>query len=267
MSAVVEKISGQSYAQFVDENIFKPLGMENTAIDVSAEIVPHRAAGYSPSADGIANAGYADMGIPTGAGALYSTTHDLLAWNRGLYGGKLLEPESLDTFLTSGKNNYALGVNVRSNEAGTTVEHNGGIHGFNAHLAFDPDNKITVVVLGNPNGDAPSQIAGQLMKLARGGDVILPGERSAIAIAPDALDQYAGTFAIAPTFKITVFRDGDALKAQATGQPEFGIFAEGEDRFFLKAIDAQLRFDRNEAGQITGLTLFQEGREIPAAKE
>jgi len=64
-------------------------------IDSNAAILPQRAEGYSPSPKGIVHAGYISMTIPFSAGALYSTTGDLLKWEQGLVGGKVLKPESL----------------------------------------------------------------------------------------------------------------------------------------------------------------------------
>jgi CubicO group peptidase (beta-lactamase class C family) len=73
------------------------------------------------------------------------------------------------------KNGYALGVGV--NEDGRkTIRHGGGISGFNSYLAYDPEDKVTVVVLGNLNGMGPQQIAGSLAALAHGEEVILASE-------------------------------------------------------------------------------------------
>lgn len=97
---LIEKISGQSYQTFLQENIFKPLGMANSGYDSNLAVIPRRAEGYSPGPDGIVHAGYIDMTIPFSAGGLYSTTHDLLLWEQALFGGKLLSPPSLAKMTT-----------------------------------------------------------------------------------------------------------------------------------------------------------------------
>lgn len=171
LTAIIEKASGQSYSAFLTDNIFKPLSMADTGYDSPATIIPRRAAGYTPSPKGIVNTDYVDMTVPQGAGALYSTSHDLLKWQRGLFGGKLLKPDSLKAYLTPFKNNYALGVNVVTADGSTTISHGGGINGFNAWLGYDPDHKLTVVVLGNLNGGAPGRLGKAMLTLARGGDV------------------------------------------------------------------------------------------------
>ncbi len=267
LSAIVEKLSGQSYAAFVAENLFKPLGMADTGYDSHAMILPRRASGYTPAKDGPVNADYISMTIPQGAGALYSTTRDLLKWQRGLYGGKLLKPASLAAFRTPYKNGYALGIGVQSADGVTTIEHGGGIEGFNTSLAYDPDRKITVVVLGNLNGPSPGKLSKSLMTLARGGTVVLPGERKAATVAPDQLAQYEGVYELAPTFAITMRVKDGKLMTQATGQQEFELFAESKDRFFLKVVDAQVEFTRDAGGKVTGLILHQGGRSQPAPRK
>jgi len=80
LGIVIEKASGTGYAAFLKQNIFDPLGMKDTGYDENSAILPRRAAGYSPSPNGDANAMYVDMTTPFSAGALYSNAPDLLRW-------------------------------------------------------------------------------------------------------------------------------------------------------------------------------------------
>lgn len=267
LSAIVEKLSGQSYAAFVAENLFKPLDMADTGYDSHAMILPRRASGYAPGPKGPVNADYISMTIPQGAGGLYSTTRDLLKWQRGIYGGKLLKPATVAAFRTPYKDGYALGIGVQSAGGVTTIEHGGGIEGFNTSLAYDPDRKITVVVLGNLNGPSPGKLSKALMTLARGGTVTLAAERKEITVAPDQLAQYEGVYELAPTFAITMRVKDGKLMTQATGQQEFELFAERKDRFFLKVVDAQVEFTRDASGKVTGAILHQGGRSMPAPRK
>jgi len=164
---LIEKISGEPYAKFVQENIFDKLGMHDSGYDSNAAIIKHRAAGYTPRDGGMVHAGYIDMTIPHGAGALYSTTEDLLRWERGLFGGKLLAAESLRKMTTPFKNDYAFGLGVKTVKGHKVINHGGGIEGFNTFLAYYPDDKLTVVVLANLNGRAPEPIAEKLAEAAR----------------------------------------------------------------------------------------------------
>jgi CubicO group peptidase (beta-lactamase class C family) len=97
---LIEKISGEPYAKFVQENIFTPLGMKDSGYDSNKAIIPHRASGYTPGANGPENAGFINMTIPFSAGSLYSTTEDLWRWEQGLFGGKVLTQASLRKMTT-----------------------------------------------------------------------------------------------------------------------------------------------------------------------
>lgn len=272
LTAIIEEVAGEPYGDFVEKNIFAPLGMADTGMDVTSAIIPRRAEGYSPAKDGIANADYVEMGIPQGAGAIYSTTGDLLKWQRGLFGGKILNAESLAAMTAPGVeamegSTYAFGLIRTDDEDGTLIWHGGGIEGFNAWLGHDPDRDITVVVLANLNGGAANALGQSLVTLARGGKVTLTDERAAIDLPAERLAEYVGTYAVSETFKLALRVEDGSLVAQATGQDAFPLFAEGEDRFFLKVVDAQLVFNRDASGAIDSLTLHQNGNETRAARE
>jgi CubicO group peptidase (beta-lactamase class C family) len=144
---LIEKISGQSYSDFLQQNIFTPLGMKDSGYDSNSAIIAHRAAGYAPGKSGPVNAGFVHMSIPFSAGALYSTTGDLLRWEQGLFGGKVLKAESLAKMTTPFKQDYAFGLGVSTNNGHKMIAHDGGIQGFNTFLAYFPDDKLVVAVL------------------------------------------------------------------------------------------------------------------------
>ncbi len=267
---LIEKISGQSYAGFVQQNIFTPLGMKDSGYDSNSAIIERRAAGYAPGKNGPENAGFVNMTVPLSAGGLYSTTEDLLRWEQGLFGGKLLSPASLAKMTTPFKQDYAFGLGVSTTNGHKVIAHNGGIEGFNTSLAYYPDDKLVVAVLGNLNGNAPDAIASALGKTAHGEKVVLPSERKEIALPTQALEKYAGSYDL--TFPgrtiplVITFEDGKLL-AQLGQQPKLPIFAESETLFFYKAVDAQLEFVKNEKGGITSLVLHQNGRDTKGVKK
>lgn len=189
LTAVIEKASGKTYADFLSETLFQPLGMRDTGYDRNATILPRRASGYTPTAGGVINAEHWDMSIPQGAGGLYSTSHDLLKWEQGLFGGRVLRPASLELLTTPVRDGYAFGVFAIEAEGNTTIAHSGGLNGFNTYMAYDPDRHTTVIVLGNLNGTAPDMLGASLMALAR--EDGRPGQSSA---SPEttALQGYAG---------------------------------------------------------------------------
>lgn len=263
---LIEQISGQKYEQFVRENIFKPLGMTDSGYDSNATVIPNRASGYSPSANGFVNAGYINMTIPLSAGGLYSTVEDLLRWEQSLFGGKLLSSASLKEMTTPFKSDYAFGLGVRMVNGHQLIDHNGGIEGFNTELAYYPEDKVTVAVLGNVNGTSFAEIAQDLGALARGERVVLTSERKAVTIDPKIFDRYVGAYQLAPDFFITVGKDAERFTTQATGQGQVEIFPESEKDFFAKAVDAQITFVTDNEGRTTELILHQNGEDHHAPR-
>ena len=84
---------------------------------------------------------------------------------------------------------------------------------------------------------------------------------------PDAvLETYVGNYELKPGFVLTVTKEGNQLKAQATGQPDFEIFPKTETEFYVKVVAAQITFNKNSAGVVESLTLFQGGQEIVGKK-
>jgi CubicO group peptidase (beta-lactamase class C family) len=256
---LVERSSGQSYADYLRANVFEPLGMKDSGYDSSATIIPNRAAGYTMTASGIRNAAYVDMTVPHGAGGLYSTTEDLLRWTQGLFGGRLLSADSLAKMTTPFKNNYAFGVVVSDVGGRKVVQHNGGIQGFNTDLRFYPDTRITVAVLANLNGPAAGQLAGQLGALAHGDAVRLSSERTSIELSRDKLDRLVGSYALAPTANMIITVEGNQLMSRLGAQPVVPLFAESETVFFPRVVDAEVEFELDASGTATALVLRQNG--------
>ena len=83
--------------------------------------------------------------------------------------------------------------------------------------------------------------------------------RTEVDLDPAVYDQYVGRYQLVRGVNVTVTRDGDGLFAQLTGQPRFEVFPESEDEFFLRVVDAQITFGRNDAGAVDHLVLHQNG--------
>ena len=265
---VIEKVSGQSYEEFLKQNIFTPLGMTDTGIDSNAMILPQRARGYALGGKGLENAGYVSMTIPFSAGALYSTTGDLAKWERGLFGGKVLTPASLGKMTTPDKENYAFGLFVSKRNGHKVIEHGGGIEGFNTSLAFYPDDKLTVIVLGNVTSGVVDQIGDYLGEVGLGEAVTLPAERKVVEVSPKLLGEYVGVYQLLPSFALTVTLEDGQLMMQGTGQPKAPLFAASETRFFSKVGAAEIEFVRDPGTHtVTKLVFNQSGESVEGKRQ
>jgi len=267
LSYLIETITGETYEKFVRENIFTPLAMKDSGYDSNSAVIPHRASGYVLGKNGFENAGFIHMSVPQGAGALYSTTGDLLKWEQGLYGGKLLQAASLQKMITPFKQNYAFGLGVETAGGHKLIQHGGGIEGFNTQLAYYPDDKLAIVVLGNVNGRAPGEIAGKLASIAHGETVKLQSERKEITLDPKLLDRYIGAYQLAPGVNMLITLENNQLFGKLGNQAAIPIFPESETMFFLKVVDAQIEFPKDDAqGKASQLILHQNGRDQTAKR-
>jgi CubicO group peptidase (beta-lactamase class C family) len=177
LGMMIEKISGQPYADFMKHNIFEPLGMMNSGYDRATDILKERASGYQIQG-GLANADFIDMTIPYAAGGIYSTVEDLYRFNEALaQQGKLLSADSLKEMFTEYPEatyqgqNYGYGVVISRQKFGKLLYyHGGGVEGFSSSIQRYPDERVCIVVLSNLSSFKPwelgDHIAADLFGLA-----------------------------------------------------------------------------------------------------
>jgi CubicO group peptidase (beta-lactamase class C family) len=97
-------------------------------------------------------------------------------------------------------------------------------------------------------------------------DMIKRLESKSVVSDSKVFDSYVGEYEVSPTFIVKVFKEGEKLMGQATGQPAAELFREGENKFFLKVVDARVTFVKDDKGQVTGLVIHQGGQDMPGKK-
>ncbi len=258
LGSIVEKASGKTYADFMRESVFAPLGMNDTGVEIPGEIIKRRASGYRFGPTGFVNAPYLDMTIPHGAGALYSTVEDLYRWDQGLFGGKLLAQKSLDAMLTVVKDFYAYGIGVDTQFKLRRIGHSGGINGFNTYMARFPAERATFIVLSNLENSTPTtQIETRLARLALADKIVMP---AAAKIDAQLLARYVGRYELDPKLGNIVFdvtADGGELliKPSHSDRHKFVALSETEFLDFDDGGDVRFIFQKDEKGEVTGVLI------------
>ena len=259
---IVEQVSDMSFDEYLQTTFFEPLGMENTGVHTSKQILVHEASGYSLTDDGLEKALDWDMSRAGGAGNLYSTVGDLHKWNRAIFAGKVLNTESLAAAHTvnegSGEGDleipYGYGWIVDEHRGLRRIGHSGGLHGFVSQLNHYPEPQVTIALLHNAMPSIPELAPGAVCD--RIAEVFLWQEMKPrpkhveIEIDPDTLDDYVGQYDYQSAL-MTITREDDKLMAQLSGQPKLQVFPEAKDRFFWKAVTAQIEFFRDDDGNVT----------------
>lgn len=370
LGAIIEKISGQTYEEFIQKHIFTPLGMNHSCYGNTERVIPRRVPGYQKNNNGIINAPYLSMTQPYAAGSLLSSVDDLAVWNDAVFSGKLLRKDWLEMAFTpyrlaNGESTgYGYGWFITNLRGHRCIEHGGGINGFTSYELALPDDHIYVAILTNSaiedrmpepralriaelvlglppaerkpvtltTGELDSLVGvyenlgnesrfitrtgEQLFSQRAGGakynilpfsptefffadtptvirfikdsqgkidglrvesrigpaevykrtEKPLPAAKREITIDFALLGRYTGEYELMPGFLLVITNEAGHLMGQATGQPKVELFAESETNFFLKVVDAQIVFDLDAAGKVTGLTLAQGGMKLPGKK-
>jgi CubicO group peptidase (beta-lactamase class C family) len=170
----IHRVTGKFYGDFLQERIFRPLGMSTTRIISEADIVPNRAAGYRLVKGELKNQEWVAPALNTTAdGSLYFSILDLAKWDAALYTEKILKRSSLDQMWTPAKLNngkpnsdhYGFGWFIEEKHGRRVIAHGGAWQGFKTHIARYVDDKLTVVVLANLAEADPGKIADHVAEL------------------------------------------------------------------------------------------------------
>jgi CubicO group peptidase (beta-lactamase class C family) len=278
LGILIHKVTGEFYADFLADRIFKPLGMTSTRLISDADIIPNRASGYRIHDDKLQNEEWVSPTFnSTGDGSLYFNVLDLAKWDGALYGTKLLKQSSLNRIWTifplnngvRNPGNYGFGWWINVVNGHNVVEHSGSSEGFTCHISRYLDDNLTVVVLTNLSAghSHPDSMVHEIAGLINPALMPLPPkEYKEVPIDPTLLDGYVGTYQLAPGYLVIITREADQLFVQPTAQPKVPMFPYGPRDFFLKTVDAQITFVTDSSGKATELIVHQGGRDEPAKR-
>jgi len=260
LGAIIEKVSGKTYEEFVNERIFKPLGMTGSSYDHTERVIPRRVAGYQEDKGSFVNAPFLSMTQPYAAGSLLSTVDDLARWSEAVFAGKLVGREWLDKAFTPYKlgngesTGYGYGWFIADFAGHRSIEHGGGINGFTTHEMTFPEDRIFIAILTNSavGNRAPEPRAVKIAWLVLG----LPEpERKVVTLAAADLEKLPGVYADGRKRELYISREGGKLFAQQQGGGKDELRAVSATEFFLKDNPARFAFVEDAGGRVTGLRI------------
>ena len=284
LASLVERVSGQSFGEFLDKNVFRPLGMSRSSIyrrryaprpiaDYAYGFIPGDTPALPDSLEGYEDVTWLDGVV--GDGTVNATAADLRRWVEGVRANRLLPAAQTAALFVSGKTatdeptQYAYGRQVyTSDNYGRVIDHGGGWPGYATYLAEYPDARRLVVILRNDDGGSKGEVDpdGNVRRLLFGRPLKViaaptPETRTVAELAP-----YVGTYHVSPAFALDFFLQDEQLYTQATGQQAFPLVASGVDSFYLAIVDATIAFSRDADGRPNRLVLYQNGQEVPAVR-
>jgi CubicO group peptidase (beta-lactamase class C family) len=244
LANVIEKVTGQSFAEVIRRYIFGPAGMADSGELARTTVVSRLASGYMPDpyGDGLSVSGPEDTSWKTGGGSSYSTTGDLHRFARALYSGKLtpgLDPRKV--LLTS----KMLEKDVHRSS--------GGFPGFSAHLLYFIDDEVSVVVLSNNYAPVTSGIADSVASMYFERPYAVPAAIKPLEKSPPA-EEITGRYSMGtfPPFTISIrggkpFLSWNPVRVSA-------LVPIGPDTWFEKLDWLTLKAERDATGRVTGFS-------------
>jgi CubicO group peptidase (beta-lactamase class C family) len=259
LGMIIQKVSGQTYDAFLDERVFKPLGMKNTRRDVPDDVVPNRAIGYLwTGPGGLRDADFLKYTIThQGDSGILSTVLDLAKWDVAFSTAGILTPSTRDLMWTPVRLNdgsthgYGLGWFVESVNGHRHIFHPGGLPGTSTNISNYPEDKLTVILLAN--GGAAYMQALDLGVAQR----VIPdlAPRGVVHLSPALLDSYCGYYNAYGSQVLIVTRDGDTLILDDGGRVTEAFLSVSNNKFVAEDADRGFDLVKAENGAVTGMVL------------
>ena len=261
LGAIIEKVSGIPYPEYLEKNLFKPAGMLQSHFGDDFKIVKNRPSNYVYStADSLFfNTRGGKTEIAYSAGAIQSTADDMFKWNQALITHKLIKKESLekaqtDNKLADGKNTYyGYGWFVGNNQGSPIAEHGGNMGGFMSHAIYLPQEDIYVAVLYNFRDPArlPEFLAGDLAAMAIG----KPFNIKETTLAENLLKTYVGVYREDDIERVITLENGKLYYRRAGGGDKLQMKPYAKDKFFFETAAVVAEFKRDASDKIINLSL------------
>lgn len=167
---IIEKISGQSYEEFISQHIFQKAGMQNTSYASHEKIVKNRVSGYRGKGNYV-NTNYISFSIPYASGSIMSNVDDMLKWQYAISNHKLLSASFTEkAFINYSLNNgqqidYGYGWHIEKIKDKLVHDHGGSIFGFKSMGVYEPSQQIYVIGLSNCDCNSPTSITKDIAAL------------------------------------------------------------------------------------------------------
>jgi CubicO group peptidase (beta-lactamase class C family) len=244
LAAVIEKVSGRPYPDFLSESIFQPLGMGHTGVMCSQWPVNDHGHGS------IAGRGQSTTPLPydeagwNGPGSIYSTAGDLLLWLRSLSRNQLFQFDRL---------RYPYGWGRRNYSGRKLVEQTGELEGFNSQMSLYFKDKIFFVFLSNVESGMFNRLSKDFEAVAFGvGQPSSPPTANQIPKAADGLSEFAGDYSASAFPAPMHLNVKDCRLWMHWSESPFWrpLIRTGKDDFFMRAEYASIHYDRDKDKKI-----------------
>ncbi|NHB67168.1 serine hydrolase [Perlabentimonas gracilis] len=266
LASIVEEVSGMSFADFMNQRIFKPLGMETALVNARPDLrLVNDAIGYE-IVEGKPVKVSSTTDYSYGSGNVWANLSDMIKWGQNFLSPKVGNAEMINRIfskyntLDNGDSiSYTYGFFVREHKGIKLVMHQGGVPGFRNYLMIFPnDNLVITAHFNNENINAWGIVNGIA-------DIVLSNKieekpakpRIEVALNVEKAKQFAGTYELADGMELTFKVEQDTFWLVLPDDDKFQLFAEDDYNFFLKAFNAQCTFVKTEDNKVNQMVWHQ----------
>ncbi|MEE2897027.1 MAG: serine hydrolase [Gemmatimonadota bacterium] len=283
MQQALSDVRGRRFADIMRDDVLIPIGMVNSSYQQPITPERDRNAARAHDSEGRSRGAKWHVYPEMAAAGLWTTASDLARFaievQKSAVGesNRVLSRSSVQEMLSPvGVGPYAVGFSISRIGEGWYFSHGGSNWGFRCTMIAHKVKGYGLAIM--TNADQGGALAGELSRRIQaayewdsGAEPVRRGaappvERAEVDIAEDLLQTYVGEYELRAGFSLVVTLESGALFVEPTGQSKLPLFAESETNFFLKAVDAQLEFTKDDSGAVTGAILYQGGRSQPLSK-
>jgi CubicO group peptidase (beta-lactamase class C family) len=275
LAAIIEKVSGRSYGDFLEEAIFDPLDMRDTAHDGDpAALIMNVASGYAPSGyDGFEKAPWLDWRVKTGNGSVYSTIEDLSKWDRALYTEKILSRSAqAKAFTAHVEDSVGYGWFISRRLGRRCIRMNGRSPGFQGEIQRYVDDGTCVIVLSNNYSGAASFMVNDIAAMAFGEPYELLAVNKDLVINPEVVESYLGLYQggedfFVPRATATLEKRGGHVAMRWSMGGLSWLVPISESRFYDRNFGGLVTIVKDEKGEVSHLIYRSGGADYRAEKK
>ena len=283
MQQALSDARGRPFADIMRDDVLRPIGMNNSTFEQPLPAERDRNAARAHSRDGTSMGAKWHVYPEQAAAGLWTTPSDLARFaievQRSAIGesNRVLSRTTVQEMLSPvGVGDYAVGFAITKLGQGWYFAHGGSNWGFRATLLAHKAKGYGLAIMTNADqGGIVANEIGRRIQMAYDWDSFADPaprgyrpavERTEITLPEQTLADYVGEYDLAPGNRIVITLEDGRLHALPSGQSKLPLFAEAEDRFFLRAVNAQISFTRAQSGEVTGLILHMGGRDQSAPR-
>jgi CubicO group peptidase (beta-lactamase class C family) len=283
MQLALSDARGRPFADILRDDVLRPIGMLHSTYEQPIPPALDRNAARAHDREGRARGAKWHVYPEQAAAGLWTTPSDLARFvievQKSARGesNRVLSRTTVQEMLTPvGVGDFAVGFTIAKMGQGWYFNHGGSNWGFRALILGHKVKGYGLAIMTNADqgGAVMAELSRRIQDVYEWDSVAEPAprgyrppvERTEVAVAPDILARYVGEYEATPELSISITLEDGRLHAQPTGQAKLPLYAESDERFFLRGVNAQVSFTRDAAGVVTGLVLHQGGREQPARR-